>query len=85
MAQTGAVSMSMDIGGFLHRLIFRESARHAEIAKQVKREAEQLRSTAVAVQRQLARYSDADDPFVAMLADVYERRQEQNIWRGPQG
>lgn len=85
MAQMGAVSMSMDIGGFLHRWFFRDSARHAEIAKQVRHESEQLRCTAVAVQRQLARYSDADDPFVAMLADVYERRQEQNIWRGPHG
>lgn len=90
MAQPGASSMTIDVRGFLHRLFFRDAAEHADVAERVKQEAAQLRSTAVAVREQWNRYASTKDPFVAMVADIYERRQEALIykealkdWRGP--
>ena len=33
----------------------------------------------------LKSYTDKPDPFVAMVADAYQRKQEANIWKGPEG
>jgi hypothetical protein len=44
-----------------------------------------LSESARSINERLAPYNDAPDPFMAAFADLYEVRQEANIYRGPRG
>jgi hypothetical protein len=56
-----------------------------DVMKEVREASMQLRATSAKLHERLDEYTKAKDPVVAMLADIYETKQERNIWRGPRG
>jgi hypothetical protein len=49
----------------------------------VSKAADGLTATARNIKERLEPYRDAPDPFTALMADLYEQRQEENLHKGP--
>jgi hypothetical protein len=55
--------------------------RHSMVDR-VSAAADELKESARSVQEQLRPYEDAPDPFIALMADLYNKRQVADIYKG---
>lgn len=79
VVSASAVSMAHPWFGWWRRV--RGQSPERDITDDVKDAAADLRSIAGALNAKLEGFQKAPDPFVAMLADIYERRQEAVIYK----
>jgi hypothetical protein len=54
-----------------------------QMSERVTAAAADLSAAARRINAQLAPYKDQPDPFTALMADLYERRQLENLHKGP--
>lgn len=74
----------MSLGRWLREKFVYQRPRDDEKFREVLRLTGEVAASAHHLNEKMKTYANSKDPFVAMLADIYNQRQVDNIYKGPE-